>query len=151
VQTIKWYQRQSGVWVAVKENIADKDKLYNLCKDCLYFKPGKKSNCPIAEEVFKYDIKNHMATPVLECPAFIPKPGVDQDKFVRYKHHGEVVAVRKFIKGKHREFCLCHVCEKFFPNQQKNCLKAQTLYKIDLKYHLVTPVFECPVFLPQKD
>ena len=34
-------------------------------------------------------------------------------KIVRYEHHENEVAVRKNLKGKHRQYCLCFTCGNF--------------------------------------
>lgn len=60
-----------------------------------------------------------------------------------YKHHGQMVAVRKSLKGMHREHCLCYICRKFKPGDKDNCPKAQKLYEFDVENDMTTPVFEC--------
>lgn len=70
-------------------------------------------------------------------------------KYWRYVHHGVEVYVRKTLYGKHREYCLCHACEKLnTEDQAKNCAIASAVYASCLKHHIVTPVWECPEFLP---
>ena len=66
--------------------------------------------------------------------------------YIRYVHHGQRVWVRKDLLGRHRDFCLCHSCAKFMPNQDDNCVLAQTNYEFCVRTGLVTPVWECPVF-----
>jgi len=67
--------------------------------------------------------------------------------FEKYNHHGNEVWVRPDLKGKHREFCLCHVCKKLdMVNREKNCPIAKALYENCVKFKLVTPVWECPDF-----
>lgn len=64
-----------------------------------------------------------------------------------YEHHGKNVFVRSDLKGMHREYCLCFNCTKLdIENRKKNCPIANALYKLDVKYCLTTPVFECPEF-----
>ena len=63
-----------------------------------------------------------------------------------YEHHGSNVAVRDDLKGRHREFCLCHKCDKFKPNTKDNCNIAQATYEHDVKYDITTPMWECPEF-----
>lgn len=66
---------------------------------------------------------------------------------IAYTHHGHKVFVRKDLKGKHKNFCLCELCKKFVPeNKSKNCKIANVLYQFDVRHSLVTPVWECPVF-----
>jgi hypothetical protein len=68
-------------------------------------------------------------------------------KYITYVHHRKKVWVKKELKGKHREYCLCFSCKKFNPTRAKvNCIISNCLYKLCSKYFLVTPVFECPYF-----
>jgi len=65
----------------------------------------------------------------------------------RYEHHGVRVAVRKDLRGKHREHCLCYQCEKFkLEDRDGNCPKANRLYALCVKEGMTTPVWECPDF-----
>lgn len=42
-----------------------------LCHNhCRFFKPEKDDNCPIAQELFEFDVRNNLTTPVMECPKF---------------------------------------------------------------------------------
>lgn len=69
--------------------------------------------------------------------------------FIRYEHHGKKVLVDKELKGKHRDYCLCHKCRHFIPSDRKaNCKKANELYRFCQKHGMTTPVFECPDFTP---
>lgn len=67
-------------------------------------------------------------------------------EFEQYVHHHVVVWVRKDLKGKHRDHCLCYSCEKFKPNQETNCGVAQENYKLCKIYNLTLPIYECPRF-----
>ena len=70
-----------------------------------------------------------------------------EGNYDRYMHHGAWVSVRKDLKGKHREMCLCFSCCRFnLVDRRKCCHAARDLYKLCVKYNLVTPVFECPEF-----
>lgn len=71
---------------------------------------------------------------------------METKKFMRYTHHGVVVAVRVDLKGKHRDFCLCYSCDKFKPGMTENCPTAQENYELCVKRDLVLPVWECPEF-----
>jgi hypothetical protein len=66
---------------------------------------------------------------------------------ITYEHYGALVFVDENLKGKHRENCLCWKCGSFKPGMPENCPIAQKLYKICVKESLVTPVYECPVFV----
>jgi len=69
-------------------------------------------------------------------------------KIIKYKHHGNEVFVREDLKGRHREHCLCCVCQKFFPDDvDKNCIIAREVFSICLKLSLVLPVWECQYFI----
>jgi len=69
---------------------------------------------------------------------------IDSD-FVRYEHHGNNVAVRRGLKGRHREHCLCGTCSKFNPGMPEgNCPIANLVYAVCLAQGLVLPVWECP-------
>ena len=72
-------------------------------------------------------------------------------EYVRYVHHGQRVWVRKDLRGKHRDVCLCLACAKFAPNEDGNCILAQTNYEFCVRTGLVTPVWECPVFEEASD
>ena len=67
--------------------------------------------------------------------------------YVKYEHHGKEVFVRKDLKGKHREHCLCWSCKKLnTQDRAKNCNIANTLYENCKLFNVVTPVWECPFF-----
>jgi len=63
-----------------------------------------------------------------------------ENKIINYVHHNEDVFVREDLKGKHREFCLCHRnCDYF-----GECEIAKELFELCKRHNLVTPVWECP-------
>lgn len=65
-------------------------------------------------------------------------------KIVKYFHHGVEVFTFEEIKGKHSIYCLCYAnCAHFKPGQLDNCEIAEANFKLCLKYHITTPVFEC--------
>ncbi len=69
-------------------------------------------------------------------------------KIVKYVHHKVEVCVDEDLKGKHISMCLCHRCDRFTPsNRNTNCHIANELYAICEYWNLVTPVFECPIFI----
>ena len=69
-----------------------------------------------------------------------------------YEHHGATVMVRRDLAGKHREHCLCHSCVHFHPAvRERNCKMASVLYAICVAWNLVTPVWECPKFIPNHE
>ena len=65
---------------------------------------------------------------------------------VKYKHHGVEVFVKRHLKGRHQEFCLCYCCGKFKPGMENNCFIAQAVYKNCVVFNIVTPMWECPEF-----
>ena len=72
-------------------------------------------------------------------------------EYIEYEHHGADVWVRKDLKGKHRDYCLCFSCGRFNPDTEDQCTTANLLFAVCKECDLVTPVFECPFFyeLPQ--
>lgn len=69
-------------------------------------------------------------------------------KYERYEHHGNMVHVRTDLKGKHRDFCLCHSCVKLHvEDRDANCGIANELYDLCVEHGLATPVFECTEFV----
>ena len=68
-------------------------------------------------------------------------------EIVAYKHHSQTVYVRRDLKGEHRSYSLCYQCAKFHPQTPENCEIAQATFEHDMKYHITTPVFECPEFV----
>lgn len=75
-------------------------------------------------------------------------------RVVKYDHHGNDVYVLKDKKGQHREHCLCWICGKFYPepeNMDKNCPIARMLFNLCVVLKMVTPVWECPLWIPPRD
>ncbi|WP_392654674.1 hypothetical protein [Dehalococcoides sp. THU4] len=71
----------------------------------------------------------------------------EPSKYERYIHHGIEVGVRSDLLGKHRDYCLCYKCKWFKPS----CQRAEAIFAFDKKYHIVTPVFECPDFKEERE
>jgi hypothetical protein len=66
---------------------------------------------------------------------------------IQYEHHGVIVKVLDSMKGKHREFCLCHcACKYFKPGSSENCEIAQAVFENCIKFGIVTPMWECPKY-----
>lgn len=64
-----------------------------------------------------------------------------------FQHHGIAVKAREDLIGKHREFCLCHQCNKLnIENSNKNCKIANALFALDCLCEITTPVFYCKEF-----
>jgi len=73
-------------------------------------------------------------------------------EYEQYEHHGNIVWTRKDLKGKHRDHCLCHNCEKLnLVERASNCPKANLLYALCCALGMATPVFECPDFEEKSD
>lgn len=69
---------------------------------------------------------------------------------VQYTHHDALVSVDEDLKGKHRNHCLCYKCGSFKPETREgNCPIANKLFQICVDENVVTPVYECPVFVPK--
>ena len=70
-------------------------------------------------------------------------------EYVKYEHwEGKPeVWVRKDLRGRHREYCLCHSCAKFDPeDRENNCPIARANYAMCVEFNMTIPVWECPYF-----
>lgn len=72
---IEKYSHQYGdgksAEVYVKSELKGRHKEHCLCfQGCINFKPCKQDNCTRAQELFEYDCKYDMVTPVWECPEY---------------------------------------------------------------------------------
>jgi len=71
-------------------------------------------------------------------------------EFEQYEHHGNDVWVRKELKGKHREYCLCFSCQRLdIMDPENNCVIAKKIFQLCIENELVLAVWECPEFLEQ--
>jgi len=60
-----------GTTVSVQSHLKGKHREHCLCfLGCAHFKPNASDNCPLAQELFEYDVRNNMTTPVWECPKY---------------------------------------------------------------------------------
>jgi len=57
------------------------------------------------------------------------------DNVIKYNHHGADVLVKKELKGKHADFCLCYQCKKFHPGDSNNCPISNDVYQNCVKYN----------------
>lgn len=81
-------------------------------------------------------------------PSGKPEKDLKEKEIIHYLHHNKIVAVRKDLKGRHREFCICYQCEKLnIDDPESNCKIAEALYGFDKLTGTTTPVFECPEFV----
>jgi hypothetical protein len=60
-----------GWMVSVMEHLKGLHKEHCLCFRCKRFKPNKHDNCPVAQELFEFDIQHGCVTPMWECPVFV--------------------------------------------------------------------------------
>jgi hypothetical protein len=67
-------------------------------------------------------------------------------------HNCEVYEnVQDFLKGKHREHCLCFQnCRYCEPGESSNCPRARELFEFCVKWDMFTPVYECPEYKEAK-
>lgn len=76
---------------------------------------------------------------------------MSDSKIERYEHHGQEVAVRSDLRGKHREFCLCYRCGLFSPmDREHNCSIANLLLGVCVACSVMTAVLECVQFIEMK-
>ncbi len=59
-----------GTLVAVQEELKGRHREHCLCFKCAEFFPDTPANCPIAQELFEFDVKYGCTTPMWECPVF---------------------------------------------------------------------------------
>lgn len=66
----------------------------------------------------------------------------------KYVHHKLDVTVLSEVKGKHQKHCLCfNDCGNFHPEKpEQNCQIANAVFKNCVKFGIVTPVYECPMY-----
>lgn len=68
-ETVKYIHH--GTEVNTFAETKGRHREFCLCHNpCRFFKLEEKDNCPIAQELYEFDVKNHMTTAVLECPKF---------------------------------------------------------------------------------
>jgi hypothetical protein len=71
----------------------------------------------------------------------------DEPKYTEYLHHNSLVTVRSDLKGKHREFCLCHSCAHLnLKDRNKNCEIATAFFALCVLTGCTTPIWECVRF-----
>lgn len=60
-----------GVEVSVLSKVKGQHRENCLCwSGCKFFKPDTEDNCELAKELYVYDCKYNMTTPVFECAKF---------------------------------------------------------------------------------
>ena len=67
-------------------------------------------------------------------------------QYERYLHHGKMVWVRTDLRGKHREFSLCHKCAL-----EGNCPIIALVIKLCELVGVTLPVWECVSFQPKAE
>jgi len=72
-----------GWMVSVQEHLKGKHQEHCLCFWCKRLKtsqpPFIDKNCPIAQELFDFDVRHGCVTPMWECPIF-----VELEKFIEH-------------------------------------------------------------------
>ena len=68
---ITWYEHH-GAKVAVQEHLRGRHWEYCLCSRCARFVPGGTQRCSIADDLYQFDVKHNLVTPVWECSEFQP-------------------------------------------------------------------------------
>ena len=53
-----------GAVVWVDESLRGTHREHCLCFSCGEFEPGTHDNCPLAQELYEYCVRNNMTTPV---------------------------------------------------------------------------------------
>ncbi len=67
VAVIQYEHHGRKVWV--DEEAKGQHRKFCLCfRNCAHFKPNSPDNCPIAQQLFEFDVRFGMTTPVYECP-----------------------------------------------------------------------------------
>lgn len=64
-----------------------------------------------------------------------------------YTHHGKEVKADEKLFGKHREYCLCHKCDKLnLEDKSASCPIANLVFSVCVTQNVVLPVWECPSY-----
>ena len=59
-----------GMAVFVDSALKGTHREHCLCFQCSKFAPGTAANCPRAQELYEFCVRQDMTTPVFECPVF---------------------------------------------------------------------------------
>jgi len=62
-----------GRLVAVFAELRGKHREHCLCFRCAFFHPDESGNCPIAQELYEFDVEYGCTTPMWECHTFKEK------------------------------------------------------------------------------
>lgn len=65
---VEYKHHGNSVWV--NEQLRGRHSEHCLCHSCKHFSPNAEDNCTIAQELYEFDVKHKMVTPVWECPQF---------------------------------------------------------------------------------
>ena len=60
--------KHHGQDVFVDAELMGTHREHCLCFRCKKFVPNTNRNCPIAQELYEFDVKHGVTTPVFECP-----------------------------------------------------------------------------------
>ena len=73
--------------------------------------------------------------------------GEKRAMYEKYDKNGKDVWVRKDLKGRQKEFCMCWDCARFMPESaDKGCATIKTVLELAARNAIVLPVWECPGF-----
>ena len=70
-----------------------------------------------------------------------------KEELMKYKHNGTDRSVRRCLKGLHREFDLCFICEFFdVTGEEIKCPIKMKISKICAEDNIIAPIWECAKF-----
>ena len=65
----QYVHHNERVWV--RSDLKGQHREHCLCYSCHGFHPGTARNCTLAQELYEFDVKHGVTTPVWECPLFV--------------------------------------------------------------------------------
>lgn len=76
--------KRNGVYVISKTVLIGKFNEIDLCQQCESYKPGdERFACEILSALESVTSESHISAPILECPSFSPRNGVQETTRVR--------------------------------------------------------------------
>ena len=71
-------------------------------------------------------------------------------RYICFRHHQHIVTAKRELKGKYKQFCMCHECRHFHPDDRpRNCHIANQLFPIMVRTGVTIVIWECPEFEPR--
>jgi len=71
--------------------------------------------------------------------------------YEQYEKKGKKVWVKKELKERQKEFCMCWDCQKFKPEiEDKGCSIIKEVLELAVKKSIVLPVWECELFIAKE-